>query len=268
MCPHKWNSRFKVLNQETSGGALAESYVIENPNAEVATLLGMVSGSNPSTGTYAYFAHDHLGSVRAVYDADKALTGDYDYTPYGSIYAQTGATALTDLPAAFTGKPLDPASGLYSFPYRIYSPELARWLSRDPLGMVDGPNVYGYVGERPIVALDPDGHIIWLLGAVFVVAAAVFGLPGCSGGSPSPTPSPGTGPSASDYTAAWMTSIANGLPPGPNVIVTLSNLVDGEAIRAELLVYVNHQIWLRQQAGDWDAVDNLMEWRRILRIER
>jgi RHS repeat-associated protein len=157
MCPHKWNSGFKVLKQETSGGTLAETYVVQNPNAEVSTLLGMVSGSDPSTGTYAYFAHDHLGSVRAVYDADKAATGNYDYTPYGSIYAQAGATALTDLAAAFTGKPLDPASGLYSFPYRMYGPDLARWLSRDPLGMVDGPNVYGYVRGQALTVKDAFG---------------------------------------------------------------------------------------------------------------
>jgi YD repeat-containing protein len=63
---YNWDIGWNLINQESSGGTLAESYVIGNPNAEVATLLGMVSGSNPSTGTYAYFAHDHLGSVRNV----------------------------------------------------------------------------------------------------------------------------------------------------------------------------------------------------------
>jgi len=145
---YNWDLGWNLINQESSGGTLAESYVVRNPMAEVSMLLGMVSGSNPSTGAYAYFAYDHLGSVRAVYDANKTATGDYDYTPYGSIYAQAGARALTDLPAAFTGKPLDPATGLYCFPYRIYSPDLARSLSRDPLGMVDGPNVYGYVVHK------------------------------------------------------------------------------------------------------------------------
>jgi len=158
---YNWDLGWNLLNQETSAGTLAESYVVQNPNAEVSTLLGMVSGSNPSTGTYAYFAHDHLGSVRGVYDASKALTGHYAYTPYGSMYAQAGATAITDLPAAFTGKPLEPASGLYSFPYRMYSPDLARWLSRDPLGMVDGPNVYGYVASTPQGATDPLGAQGW-----------------------------------------------------------------------------------------------------------
>jgi RHS repeat-associated protein len=171
---YNWDLGWNLLNQETSGGTLAESYVVQNPNAEVATLLGMVSGSNPSTGAYAYFAHDHLGSVGSVYDASKTLTGDYAYTPYGSIYAQAGDIALTELPAAFTGKPLDPASGLYSFPYRIYSPELARWLSRDPLGMVDGPNVYGYLGGNPSAATDPLGTLVITMTVVTLVGGGVL----------------------------------------------------------------------------------------------
>jgi len=154
---YNWDVGWNLINQETSGGALAETYVIENPNAQVSTLLGMASGSNPSTGAYAYFAHDHLGSVRSVYDANKTATGDYAYTPYGTMYAQAGATALSDLPAAFTGKPLDPATGMYYFPYRMYSPQLARWLWRDPLGQEFGPNMYCYVDGRPTAGVDPLG---------------------------------------------------------------------------------------------------------------
>ncbi|MGI6460118.1 MAG: RHS repeat-associated core domain-containing protein [Candidatus Hydrogenedentales bacterium] len=43
------------------------------------------------------------------------------------------------------GKPWDGAAQMYYFPYRWYSPSAARWLTRDPLGAVDGPNVYVYV---------------------------------------------------------------------------------------------------------------------------
>ena len=38
-----------------------------------------------------------------------------------------------------------------------YSPPTSRWLTRDPLGMVDGPNLYGYVGDSPIHRLDVGG---------------------------------------------------------------------------------------------------------------
>ncbi|MFP4172981.1 MAG: RHS repeat-associated core domain-containing protein [Candidatus Hydrogenedentota bacterium] len=39
----------------------------------------------------------------------------------------------------FTGHQWDGGSGLYYAPHRYYSPFQARWTTRDPLGMADGP---------------------------------------------------------------------------------------------------------------------------------
>jgi len=57
----------------------------------------------------------------------------------------------------FTGKPYDADTGLYYFPYRYYAPDAARWLTRDPLGMVDGPNSYQYIVDDPLNSWDPLG---------------------------------------------------------------------------------------------------------------
>jgi len=38
-----------------------------------------------------------------------------------------------------------------------YSPEMNRWLTRDPLRMVDGPNMYAYVRGNPVSFVDPLG---------------------------------------------------------------------------------------------------------------
>jgi len=40
---------------------------------------------------------------------------------------------------------------------RVFDPETGRFLQRDPLGYVDGPNPYCYVNSRPIFARDPRG---------------------------------------------------------------------------------------------------------------
>jgi hypothetical protein len=42
-------------------------------------------------------------------------------------------------------------------PFRYYMPGAGRWLTRDPLGMVDEPNVYAYVRGNPPNRRDPLG---------------------------------------------------------------------------------------------------------------
>ena len=44
---------------------------------------------------------------------------------------------------------------------RSYAPELARWTGGDPAGMVDGTNMYAYVGGNPVSYADPNGTLRW-----------------------------------------------------------------------------------------------------------
>ena len=69
------------------------------------------------------------------------------------MYAQSGAT-ITHL---YTSHDWDSIPQVYFAPYRHYGPEMARWLLRDPLGMVDGPNLYMYSFDSPIVYADVYG---------------------------------------------------------------------------------------------------------------
>ncbi len=47
--------------------------------------------------------------------------------------------------------------GLYTVRFRHYDAELGRWLERDPLGYVDGMNLYGYIANAPVRHLDSLG---------------------------------------------------------------------------------------------------------------
>ena len=57
----------------------------------------------------------------------------------------------------YTGHTWDGTAQLYYAPYRYYSPATARWITRDPLGIIDGPNVYAYVMDNPVRWMDPLG---------------------------------------------------------------------------------------------------------------
>ena len=154
---YRWDVGWNVLNEEDNLGSLARTHIMDSPLAEVADILSDVAGANPATGAYRYYVSDHLGSTRGLYDDGKSALGGYEYSPYGELYANSGSVALEGLAAAFTGKPWDAAAQMYYFPYRWYSPSAARWLTRDPLGAVDGPNVYGYVKGSPGNRRDATG---------------------------------------------------------------------------------------------------------------
>ena len=144
---YNW-SGWNVISEEDSGGDLQMIYVGG---------LAHIEDITPSGGTYRYYFHDHLGSVRNVKNEDKSLYASYEYTPYGQVYDHSGS----DVKHRFTGQEWDETAQLYYFPFRYYSPGIARWTTREPRGL-NGPNIYWYALANPISVLD------------------VLGLKGCS----------------------------------------------------------------------------------------
>ena len=127
------------------------------------TSLGAVTSSE--TEVFYYLA-DALGSTIGLADNSGALVERYMYDPYGRTVAETktgstwtfGLTSAYANPYLWTGQRYDPASQTYHFWARTFSPNLGRWLQRDPLGYVDGVNLYEYVRGNPILKTDPMGE--------------------------------------------------------------------------------------------------------------
>ncbi len=159
---YNWDSGWNVINEENSQGTLTMTYIGK---------MAQVPGSSPSTGSYAYYMHDHLGSTRALYDQSKNNTALYEFTPYGDMYANSGSGSTTHL---YAGYPWDNTSQLYYLPLRYYSPNAARWITSDPLGMLDGPNMYAYVMGNPIVYNDQSGGGAFVLVTLFVFIILVI----------------------------------------------------------------------------------------------
>jgi RHS repeat-associated protein len=143
---YNWDIGWTVLNEEDGNGTLTRTFVGRS--------LADVSGSDPVTGTWRYYFHDNLDSTRRLRDANKSSLGQYEYTPYGLVYGESG---VSQIPRKYTGHDPDLTSMLYYAPFRYYNPVAARWMTRDPLGMVDGVNVYGYVGHGLVSAAHPLG---------------------------------------------------------------------------------------------------------------
>jgi len=60
-------------------------------------------------------------------------------------------------PWLFSSQRFDPATNLYLYAKRSYDPTIGRWLTPDPLFFADGPNLFAYVHNNPLIYIDPYG---------------------------------------------------------------------------------------------------------------
>lgn len=107
----------------------------------------------------SYYLQDGQGSVRALANANGAITDQYRYDAFGSVQSHTGTTPNAYL---YTGQQYDAATGLYDLRARYYDPGTGRFLNRDTAGFDQysptNLNRYRYASCNPVNHTDPSGH--------------------------------------------------------------------------------------------------------------
>jgi RHS repeat-associated protein len=101
------------------------------------------------------------GNVTALVDAaDGSVVARYDYSPFGMTVLADGSAADAN-PWRFSTKYHDSETALVYYGYRYYSPELGRWINRDPIQEKGGVALY-VVGRNGLVnTCDPTGLMSW-----------------------------------------------------------------------------------------------------------
>jgi RHS repeat-associated protein len=120
-------------------------------------ILSALRGSQRS-----HYHYDGLGSVTGLTDSASKATQIYTYDAFGNLLTQAGQVQN---PYRFSSKEYSPTSGLVYFGARYYDPRIGRFLTPDPLGMIDGPNLYLYAGANPVLFSDPWGLDYWIEGS-------------------------------------------------------------------------------------------------------
>ncbi len=145
----------RVIQERSYSGEIERSFVY---GTYIDDLLMM-----ERSGKRYFYVKDHRFSPIALVRADGSVAEYYQYQAFGQMRVFSGAPLSSanksplGNPYGFTGRRWDAEAGLWHYRNRDYKSTLGRFLQRDPAGFVDGVNLYTYVHNRPLDALDPSG---------------------------------------------------------------------------------------------------------------
>lgn len=98
--------------------------------------------------------HDYRGNIVCLVDTLNQPQQTYRYTAFGECEV---SDSRIENPWRFAGKRFDVETGFVYFSRRYYAPTTGRWVTPDPLGFADGPNLYAYVQNNPFSKFDLYG---------------------------------------------------------------------------------------------------------------
>lgn len=109
-------------------------------------------------GATYYTLTDHQNTVHGFVDATGVIVARYVYDAWGNVLSEAvTASALVGNRYRFQGREYSAVTGLYNFRARWYDPATGRWISKDPIGINGGLNMYVFCGNDPVNFIDPFG---------------------------------------------------------------------------------------------------------------
>lgn len=151
--------RFALDTNSSLSHVLAETDVSNAVAAYYVYGLGLISMITPA-GTASYYHYDIRGSAIALSNSAGTVTDEYAYEAFGKVANSQGTTAN---PFKYVGRfgVMDEANDLSYIRARYYSPDLGRFITKDPLTGKDGDsqslNRYVYVSNNPVRFVDVNG---------------------------------------------------------------------------------------------------------------
>ena len=146
-----WSGTEEIAHLDEAGHILR--YIIPDGSGQMDGRLAVLDIS----GAIRWIHTDHQGSTAAVTDNAGVVQGAYAYSPYGESNTTGGSLGANLSWFGYTGREFDAETGNYQYRARYYHPTLGRFLSTDPIGTKDDPNLYGYVANDPVNGTDPTG---------------------------------------------------------------------------------------------------------------
>lgn len=129
-----------------------------------ADVTGNGDASGGDNGVILTAWNKEIDEAGYVANADLNRDGVINGGDQGALFADWRSPALAegllsefDNIVGFDGYIHERETGMCTVRNRALEPILGRWGSRDPAGLIDGANLYQYVGSSPTVRIDPFG---------------------------------------------------------------------------------------------------------------
>lgn len=140
-------------------GAIVELKVPSNPNnPEISPCVAIEVRKETYVPLY-----DLQGNITCLLDHQRRkVVESYRYSSFGEeeITNERGRVVSDSTignPWRYCGKRVDKEVGLVCFGQRYYDSEIGRWISPDPAGNIDGPNLYTFARNNPMTYIDYFG---------------------------------------------------------------------------------------------------------------
>ena len=163
-------------------------------------------------GSSVFYVHsDHLNAPKKVTrPSDNGVMWSWDRDPFGMTTVNENPSGLGTFSynLRLPGQFYDSETGLNYNYFRDYDPAIGRYVESDPIGLEGGINTYAYVGDNPVLYIDPKGED--------AIAAPM----------PRPVPLPGwAGPAGAVAGAGWA-GWEFGSAVYPHIAEPLGDLID------------------------------------------
>ena len=124
---------------------------------------GFVPVATLKDGEINYYHTDHLGTPQELTNQKGEIVWEAEYATWGNTvkvnYKRVDANIQEDValqPLRFQGQYYDAETGLHYNRFRYYDPDVGRFTTQDPIGLLGGDNLYAYA-PNPIIWFDVYG---------------------------------------------------------------------------------------------------------------
>ncbi len=143
-----------LYGEYDSSGDFIREYVYLNGEP-----LAQIDAGSPEVLTYLH--PDQLGTPK--FATDNSGTQVWSWAPDAFGIGNPSGSVTVNL--RMPGQYYDAESGIFYNWNRYYNPEIGRYVSSDPIGLVGGINTFGYVGQNPLLYIDLEGLEVIVTGS-------------------------------------------------------------------------------------------------------